>query len=360
MRWNEQAMFFFALFCSEGFLKAGAQTVFCQLKGSCILQCKFKPGEKELVEWKNEDLQKIALYYHTNKEQGNSDHFKNRTSLAGRVSEGDASMLLKDVKLTDKGKYKCYTSVDGPEVEPIYVNMKVEAPPQRVNIQQVGKDIICSSEGILPRPELTWSPTNLTSAEPTITQTGEVFSISSSLAAPKVFSMDLTCIVSNGRIEKRTTLIKPASITTSSSETTISCSEHHPNPLHTHLTWSFNHNEIILSKNMSINSFTAERWRVHVGGVSTSGNLTLKELTPDLDGVYTCELSSPEETFISNTLLKVTKDDSHIGAIVGGVIGGLSILVLVGVMAWCFCQRGGDYTRTAGGQGAGGNNLQLS
>ena len=39
--------------------------------------------------------------------------------------------------------------------------------------------------------------------------------------------------------------------------------------------------------------------------VSESGSLTIQDLSSNLEGVYTCELNNAEETFITNTFLRI-------------------------------------------------------
>ncbi|MEQ2317122.1 hypothetical protein AMECASPLE_039550 [Ameca splendens] len=93
---------------------------------------------------------------------------------------GNASLLLTEVKVEDQGRYECFiNSNSGPKES--FINLKVD-----VNISQVENSIICSSEGIYPRPNLTWFtiPSSNTSLQnrTTVLQTEEqLYSISSFL-----------------------------------------------------------------------------------------------------------------------------------------------------------------------------------
>lgn len=69
----------------------------------------------------------------------------------------------------------------------------------------------------------------------------------------------------------------------------------------------------------------SEGWRQRVKGVSESGGLTLRDLSPVQEGIYTCELSNEEETYIINTLLR-KGEESQTGAT------GIIVAVVVGVV----------------------------
>lgn len=93
-----------------------------------------------------------------------------------------------------------------------------------------------------------------------------------------------------------------ASINGSESGTTIPCASL-PAP-HTSLTWRFNHSHTILKQNGS-SSKVSDGWTQHVEISSESTDLTLKDLSSAQEGIYTCELSNSEETYVANTFLRV-------------------------------------------------------
>lgn len=68
------------------------------------------------------------------------------------------------------------------------------------------------------------------------------------------------------------------------------------------LIWTFNHTDVILERNQA-SSTVSPRWKHQVKHVSESGSLTLTGLSPDHVGVYTCALSSEDETDVANTYL---------------------------------------------------------
>uniref|UniRef100_A0A3Q3FFF4 Butyrophilin subfamily 3 member A3-like n=1 Tax=Labrus bergylta TaxID=56723 RepID=A0A3Q3FFF4_9LABR len=185
-------------------------TEVCILKESCILPCSFKQGDKVLVHWIQLKGNTLVQSYYSNRDQleRQDQRFKGRTSLfQDQISKGNASLRLTGVKLEDQGRYKCYTSTTNALVDCKKITLCLS------KLFVVSHTITCSSEGIYPQPELTWSsspPTNLTVADtPTVHQKEKLYSINSSLTALNVSNLDYSCTISTGRNKRRATLSKP-------------------------------------------------------------------------------------------------------------------------------------------------------
>ncbi|KAK5936210.1 hypothetical protein CgunFtcFv8_027661 [Champsocephalus gunnari] len=79
-----------------------------------------------------------------------------------------------------------------------------------------------------------------------------------------------------------------------------------------------------------------EEWMQHVKSAPMSGNLTLKDLSTDHNGIYTCELRNAEGTYVTNTFLKIehsqasARSGEEIAGIVVGVVG---VVVALSVLA---------------------------
>uniref|UniRef100_A0A3B4YXN3 Ig-like domain-containing protein n=1 Tax=Seriola lalandi dorsalis TaxID=1841481 RepID=A0A3B4YXN3_SERLL len=134
--------------------------VSCVVMESCILPCSFQGGTDVVIHWIQVtagDLH-VHSFYHNQDQLGHQDQrFRDRTSLfKEQISRGNASLQLTGVKVQDQGRYKCHTSVIRGNKDS-FINLKVDAPVDQVDLQQVENRITCSSEGIYPEPELTWS-----------------------------------------------------------------------------------------------------------------------------------------------------------------------------------------------------------
>uniref|UniRef100_A0A3P8RXQ1 Ig-like domain-containing protein n=1 Tax=Amphiprion percula TaxID=161767 RepID=A0A3P8RXQ1_AMPPE len=135
--------------------------------------------------------------------------FRNRTSLfKDQISTGNASLQLTGVKVQDEGTYQCCTSTMT-ENDNSFINVKVDAPVHDINIQQVENRITCSSGGIYPQPELTWSttpPSNINLLNSTTVQQNEqqLYSISSSLIlSPNDTDLLYSCTISTPTNRRR-------------------------------------------------------------------------------------------------------------------------------------------------------------
>ncbi|XP_035981037.1 LOW QUALITY PROTEIN: CD276 antigen [Fundulus heteroclitus] len=199
--------------------------VSCVLSESCMLPCQFQSGSEPLIHWYHvSDGDSLVHSYYKDQDQlqHQVENFKNRTSLfQDQISRGNASLLLRRVKVQDEGKYKCYTSTTG-GYEQSFVNVKIEAPVSKVIINQEKNRIICRSEGIYPKPELTWStehPSNTTALNITtsVQQTEEkLYSISSSLVVSDDDPyLTYSCTVSTQRSKKTAAIRKPRDLETS-------------------------------------------------------------------------------------------------------------------------------------------------
>ncbi|XP_037831283.1 uncharacterized protein LOC119616974 [Kryptolebias marmoratus] len=143
----------------------------------------------------------------------------------------------------------------------------------------------------------------------------QLYSISSSLmVSDRDPDLIYSCTVRtqrnqrNQRNQRRATVRKQNSTISSDRQTTISCSA--SNSSVRSFIWRFNHGQVIVNRSRALT--VAEEWKHQVKEVSDSGSLTLQDLSSQHEGVYTCERSDEEETFITNIFLR-TEDESEGG-----------------------------------------------
>ncbi|XP_038566151.1 V-set domain-containing T-cell activation inhibitor 1-like isoform X5 [Micropterus salmoides] len=322
----------------------GDAEVSCVFMESCILPCSFQSSTDVVIFWIHVTAGDTLVhsYYHNQDQLGRQDQrFRGRTSLfKDQISGGNASLQLTGVQVQDQGRYKCYTSTIAANKES-FINLQVDAPVHKVDMEQEENRITCSSEGIYPEPELTWStspPSNVAFKNTTsrVQQTEQLlYNINSSLIlSDRVTDLVYSCTVSTRSNRRRATLRELTSLDGSSSDTTIPCSASNTSLLNFSLVWRFNHSRIILNRTRTSVPYTvSEEWRQQVKGVSESGSLTLQDLSLKQEGIYTCELSDDEETNITNTLLRI-EEGSQTGVtrvIVGLVVGAIFVVVLAGL-----------------------------
>ncbi|XP_029979650.1 V-set domain-containing T-cell activation inhibitor 1-like isoform X2 [Sphaeramia orbicularis] len=280
----------------------------CIFMESCILPCSFDPGPEIVIHWVQGNKPVHSYYHNANKLSHQDKRYTGRTSLfESQILNGNVSLLLKKVEIQDRGQYKCYTSTIKGNKEQ-YVSVNVKAPVSEVNVEQTGDSITCSSNGIYPQPELKWStilPSNLTIMNHTVHQTEQqVYTIRSSLLiSDHSEGLEYICNVTTGESYWKATVRQQAPVTSEDSEASISCIT--AKTLRS-LVWKFNYNQIILKKTTSpANIQYWNNWKQKVKEESESNNLILKDLSSDQQGMYTCELTTANGTYIINTFLNV-------------------------------------------------------
>uniref|UniRef100_A0A3P9HM58 Ig-like domain-containing protein n=1 Tax=Oryzias latipes TaxID=8090 RepID=A0A3P9HM58_ORYLA len=299
--------------------------VSCQFGQSCILPCSFPPGDNPVIQWFKLTLTETEVHsYYNNKDQleVQDQRFRGRTPLfQDQISKGNASLQLTGVMVQDEGSYRCLTSTIIDEtladVGEFNINMTVYAPPQKINMNQTENQIICSSDGIYPEPDLSWSispPSSRTFQNTTrVQKTEELLSnISSSLTlSDGEDDLDYICTISTPSNQRRASWRRGPSVKIISGEATISCSASDSSLKGFSLVWSFNQNQMIVTKKEDDEQRVSEEWKQHVKDVSESGRLTLQHLSADHEGTYTCEVSKDEETNITQVSLSPAEESSE-------------------------------------------------
>ncbi|XP_078794935.1 CD276 antigen isoform X2 [Oryzias latipes] len=315
--------------------RRGHAEVSCQFGQSCILPCRFTPGQSLIIHWYHMTPTQTGVHsYYDNKDQwGHQDQrFRGRMSLfQDQISKGNASLQLTGVMVQDEGSYKCFTSTitDGGE---FYINMTVYAPPQKINMNQMENQIICSSDGIYPQPDLSWSispPSSRTFQNTTRVQKTEelLYNISSSLTlSDREDDLDYICTISTPSNQRRASWRRGPLVKIISGEATISCSASDSSLKGFSLVWSFNQNQMIVTKKEDEEQRVSEEWKQHVKDVSESGRLTLQHLSADHEGTYTCEVSKDEETNITQVSLSL-------GNFLVTIIIIIVVVIVIGVAA---------------------------
>ncbi|XP_014867825.1 PREDICTED: HERV-H LTR-associating protein 2 isoform X1 [Poecilia mexicana] len=315
---------------------ADGKEVSCVFPQRCVLPCSFQSHGDDVIHWFHHNGSELRVHsYYDNQDQlGHQDqNFRGRTSLfLDQISRGNASLLLTGVKVQDEGTYRCYTSTIHENRE-TFMNLTVNAPVSDIRIHQDGNRITCSSEGIYPQPELTWStePPSNTALQnrTTVHQTEEkLYDISSSLTGPDGPDLIYSCSIRTRRNQRRATF-RELSASVWGGVSTIPCSAPNSSLQNFSVSWRFNHSQVIATQAAG-SAFTAsDGWRKRVEGVSASGSLALRGLSSNQDGVYSCELSDEEQTLITNILLK-TQEGGHSGVTV--IVSCLLTIILLAAL----------------------------
>ncbi|XP_029384756.1 CD276 antigen-like [Echeneis naucrates] len=307
----------------------------CVITKSCILPCSFSSGSDPVLHWIHMTAgdRPVHSFYHNQDQLAyQNQNYRGRTSLfKDQISRGNASLQLREVKVQDEGRYRCYTSTMRGNQE-AFVELRVIAPVDEVDLHQVKNTLTCSSGGIYPEPELTWSTSPPSDVAPkdkvSVQQTDQLlYKISSSLILANNTDLNYICTISTPSGSRKATMLKQNSMDVTGNEVTILCVD--SNTLK-RLTWRFNQDQVILTRTRTEVS-VSEEWRQLVKDESKSGSLTLKDFSYDHDGIYSCEWIDAEETLITNIFLRKQGDPEKIKErnIIGAVVGVLVVVLVV-------------------------------
>ncbi|XP_016410725.1 butyrophilin subfamily 1 member A1-like [Sinocyclocheilus rhinocerous] len=163
------------MFCAITYLRSEmynvvgpAEPLFALTGEDVILPCSIKPNTSAVnmrVEWFRLDLQDSIVYLYENGENKvtkQNQYFRGRTALfQEELQNGNASLKLSSVQVSDEGVYKCFIESNS-WYDDITVSVDVGAvgTPPLIIVEEFdhsgGLRLLCECEGWNPKPELQW------------------------------------------------------------------------------------------------------------------------------------------------------------------------------------------------------------
>uniref|UniRef100_H2V2G2 HERV-H LTR-associating 2a, tandem duplicate 2 n=1 Tax=Takifugu rubripes TaxID=31033 RepID=H2V2G2_TAKRU len=133
----------------------------CIITDDCILPCSFRPTGTVVIHWYKQQIPVHSYYYNKDQFGLQNKHFSGRTSLFNaQIPHGNASLLLRRVKVQDKGRYKCYTSTRKGNQEIFNGEVLCAfslAPIISMIMEMTEETFTCSTHNTYPVPQVTWS-----------------------------------------------------------------------------------------------------------------------------------------------------------------------------------------------------------
>ncbi|XP_063318565.1 butyrophilin subfamily 1 member A1-like [Pelmatolapia mariae] len=173
----------------------------------CYLNSSISASD-ETVEWTKYKLDPRFVYVWRDGgelESKKNPSYKGRTTVSiSKLKHGDISLNLSKVRLSDRGRYRCFLPDFGETLLELIVG--AVSLPVIVSVQKAmtGVALQCESAGWYPEPELLWldGEGNLLSAGPTETLRGpdDLYTVSSRVTVEKRHSNNITC-----RVQQRNT-----------------------------------------------------------------------------------------------------------------------------------------------------------
>ncbi|XP_059900729.1 CD276 antigen-like [Gadus macrocephalus] len=335
-----------AVFLMVEVLVQGDTQVGCVFGGSCVLPCRFQPNSDTILHWnkKNGKDVQVHSYYDKLDQLGYQDPlYKGRTSLFhDQISEGNASLRLARVNLQDQGRYLCYASTSQNNQE-TFVILTARAPVARVDIVLVNNTVTCTSGGIYPIPQLTWSvsprPATVLQNPTEVHEDDQgLYDISGFLTT--VYSdteSSYSCSVQNEHSGRKATLRLCSPMQSApGSEVLLPCDASGLDDI----TWTFNHDQTILRRQAGQEKVVETEWQQRVRDLSESGSLLLYVTSSaQSEGTYRCTLRYTDEEDITHIELKILEDPIAegsnrtlritLGVIIPAILSGIVISVII-------------------------------
>ncbi|KAK7906738.1 hypothetical protein WMY93_015350 [Mugilogobius chulae] len=175
------------------------------------------------------------------------------------------------------------------------------APVESLKGSFIGDVMVCSSENIYPEPKVSWSPKPAHQTQPQIVKNDNgLYSVSSSASMKLEPPQQFTCNISTENSWKSATYSLNSPVQRSSS-VILRCSDSSA-PVKS-LKWTFKYDQTILTQS-GADVMYSDSWRTNVERLSESGDLHLKDLRSEREGVYLCELHTDQHSFFSKTEIK--------------------------------------------------------
>ncbi|XP_038587682.1 uncharacterized protein LOC119912525 isoform X1 [Micropterus salmoides] len=185
---------------------APRQPILAVVGDDIILPCHLEPAmdvASTAVEWSRPDLKPRFVHVKRSGQELLDDQhpsYRGRTSLFNKkLQDGDISLKLSKVKLSDRGTYRCFVPILNRDSTVELFFGSVSSP--EINISTVSKGVMldCKSKGCYPEPEAFWldGEGNLLSAGPTETVRGpdDLYTVSSRVTVEKRHNNSFTCRV---------------------------------------------------------------------------------------------------------------------------------------------------------------------
>ncbi|XP_029932751.1 butyrophilin subfamily 2 member A2-like [Myripristis murdjan] len=182
------------------------QPIVAILGGDIILACHLEPSldvAATTVEWARPDLEPRFVHVWRGRQDFLADQnpsYEGRTSLfTDKLKDGDISLKLSKVKLSDEGKYRCFIPTLKQDSFVELVVGAASSPVITVTKSSSAVVLECESKGWYPEPELFWLDAEgklLSAGAPeTVRGPDGLYTVSSRVTVEKSHSNSFTCRV---------------------------------------------------------------------------------------------------------------------------------------------------------------------
>lgn len=336
-------------FSQFGFQKE--QTITGRLDADIILPCLYEIGSEPVIYWRKQDSETIHSFF-KDTDQIVGTQYINRTSLFhDEIKKGNASLLLKRLRLQDEDSYTCYvgTSVQNSWVK---VMLKLEGfmtPVIEYEETNTSSNLRCSVLCAQPCPNITWQVDNVSISNHIVEEMGFYVSRINIESSDSFYE----CTIENTFLEQKWTgrWTKKDLKATESKDISLLCelgnNLFQPDEDFV-VTWSRKQNgnfSILASFQSSSQTANIIESRLSLNGeLIIQGNIfsSLTNISILDSGEYLCNISSSKYTLLTTQILNVEPHTIpiviiSIAAAVGLVLAFLVLLCIVPALRRCIC-----------------------
>lgn len=306
--------------------------VTCVYSEECMLPC--KSDYHSIIHWYKDKAPVHSFYRDADQLAHQSEEYKGRTSLlpASEINTGNVSLMLKNIKIQDEGRYKCYTANDKSNHEQ-FVSVSVEAPVRSLIITLVHETVTCTTSGVYPEPDVLWSSSNPLAKDPlnNFSKTEENLSTVTSII--KVRAINETYKYNCSLINKDTGTIRYTAILEQQELPVTEFDYECPvtKGLDYTLILNFSTTVFKYDTKASINEIT-DQWKPKITFHPETGTIKLSHLNEEQSGKYTLDCTTGQyRHIVTATLLQGGMEIAHIiiGVIVSFIIIAAIVLVVI-------------------------------
>ncbi|NXN08340.1 HHLA2 protein, partial [Indicator maculatus] len=277
------------------------KTIVGQFSKDCILPCSFPPGHDEVIHWETGKKYVHSYYNQSDHLEQQDPDYKNRTHLFHQnIHNGNASLKLSNLTVTDEGLYKCYVgTLEAKRQVEVMLRVRVYSY-YALEYQKpgTGRMLMCHAFLTYPEPHISWlrGNTSIQETQQEKSSNGVLYSLRSdqnvtNTADPYYYFFIFLFSDQLSVVEGSSTAIPCDSSNTTADTEGFS------------VVWKL-HRGAEISDLAAFNG-TPHSFQTRVQVNESNFSLMLRDLTAQDSGEYVCNISTPQYTKLTVRTLQV-------------------------------------------------------